>query len=514
MVYSIEAAIAYYKHPEITGLLHQVSTTRKLKFFHHAPQDPQADERVTFAAISVFQPAQEDVIPRILDEVLDNSQRYEFPFYPFWGMQSMEVFDPVTQNLIGWDIRFELDYDLQHSFAVLLPIAQFLEYFDIPIILKYSGHRSLHLIIPAESFPIDMKQDPQKEAWVKVFDLFSAIFSRISPHLTTTQVNLSKELIITAPYSLHRYHGLVSLPVPLDTAFSFKPNMADPASLTNVRWPFPDPRNSGEGMQKCIKFLQVAVQNPLRLLKQARIVFSYPRWTEYCEQNLLPSTSPTSPKIDQTLQSLIWGLPGAATLGNGDRIQAACLAMDDPAVKSHNFSGLVQQVVGWHQPIAELQHQRKLRAQLLAYWVVYDIKETLDYILTKFLQFPDIAYPVLTALRIWSTIPTSPSEKLQPLLQRLSAKLSVENLFVLLAIAEVAPSCTDCPPDFAWIPDSPFLVEKDPTTTLQILATYFSPDIVQGIINNQNDYYQLILYHLFQNKIGKLTHAVTQVFAG
>jgi hypothetical protein len=59
-----------------------------------------------------------------------------------------------------------------------------LEHFDLPVLVKYSGHRSLHVILPAEAFSSAMRSHPVHEEWMRGFDRIAAFLCRFSPALS------------------------------------------------------------------------------------------------------------------------------------------------------------------------------------------------------------------------------------------------------------------------------------------------------------------------------------------
>ena len=186
---SYQRAVRYYLRDDVSGFFWRLCQTRRLKFFHHCDSDPRGPTRARPRAISLHCVASvEELCDRIM-AATHPLPEYPYDFFPFWGMQSNRVNAPgEADHAIGWDMRFEFDYGLQDSFAVLLPIVAVLKHFGVPILAKYSGHRSLHLIIPAEAFPLSLKRRAGRQRWMAAIELLGDLFCRIAPYLIPTNI--------------------------------------------------------------------------------------------------------------------------------------------------------------------------------------------------------------------------------------------------------------------------------------------------------------------------------------
>ena len=117
---SYEDVIAYYLRDDVAEFFWRLSQSRQLKFFHHCETDPQARTRARPQAISIHCPATVGELCESVQAATDQSPDYPYAFFPFWGIQSSEVNEPGQPGqIIGWDMRFEFDFDLENSFAVL-----------------------------------------------------------------------------------------------------------------------------------------------------------------------------------------------------------------------------------------------------------------------------------------------------------------------------------------------------------------------------------------------------------
>lgn len=368
---SYEDAIAYYLRDDVAEFFWRLSQSRQLKFFHHCETDPQADRRAKPQAVAIHCPATVAELGEGIRTVADQSPDYPYAFFPFWGMQSNQVNVPGrAEQIIGWDMRFEFDFDLGDSFAVLLPVAAVMQAFEIPIVLKYSGHRSLHLIIPAESFPLSMKRNAERRTWMAAAEAIGHLCYRIAPYITTMHVGLSREMVLTAPYSVHRYYGLISLPLTLEQALDFSPAEAVLARFSGTRWVFPDTWEKGVGMENLLGVAEQARSDPQALLRVAERAFQDSIWDEFARQQNPADVPAASP-----LALLMAGAVGVHQLGHysstiQQRLRAALLAVDHPVGKTHKFSGLVDAPLGFQQPMSNYIRQRRIRAEVLSTWAM------------------------------------------------------------------------------------------------------------------------------------------------
>ncbi len=102
-------------------------------------------------------------------------------------------------------------YEIGQAVEVLEAVGAFYQ-------LKFSGHRSLHLIIPAEAFPQQVRGrplNPQLEKLHKRLDAFLRVPGRIDSPIG-----------LRAVYSTHPRSGMVSLPLYRDELAQFQPWMA------------------------------------------------------------------------------------------------------------------------------------------------------------------------------------------------------------------------------------------------------------------------------------------------
>lgn len=130
------------------------------------------------------------------------------------------------------DFVVELDYkaDWAGCFEMSRPIVKFLEELGVFFFVKFSGHCSAHIIIPAEAFP-------QRSVLPQTF----AVLNRALMNVIRRKVNQPRYIdmsfhnpnhFLRMVYSLNEKYGLVSVPVSIEQYDSFSPCLAQPDNVT------------------------------------------------------------------------------------------------------------------------------------------------------------------------------------------------------------------------------------------------------------------------------------------
>jgi hypothetical protein len=241
------------------------------------------------------------------------------------------------KDCIGWDLRFEVDLDWLSSFRALTPVVAVLEHFDLPVLVKYSGHRSLHVILPAEAFPFAMRSRPVHEEWMRGFDRIGAFLCRFSPALSKTMLGLAKDMLLTAPYSLHRYHGRVSVPLTLSQSMGFIPERARVAAFQGVSWEVGTLDRPSERMNSLLDIIRESETKTETVLELAETLFRGRRWISFAKDSV-----PGSVQDRPVLAALMVGLPGVncrftsepLTPKARQRLRLALEVIDRPETKS------------------------------------------------------------------------------------------------------------------------------------------------------------------------------------
>jgi hypothetical protein len=438
---SYETVVRYYLRDDVSDFFWRLCQTRRLKFFHHCDTDPRGPARARPRSIALHcVPTVEELRDRVVAAARPVPE-YPYDFFPFWGMQSNRVNAPgEADRVIGRDMRFEFDYGLRDSFAVLLPIVAALEHFGVPTLAKCSGHRSMHLVVPAEAFPLPLKQQADHQAWMAALELLGDLICRIAPYLIPTNIGLSKDLTVTAPYSFHRYHGLISLPLSLEQALAFDPGEAALEAFRGTAWPFPDPWCEGIEMGALLAYAGRVQDDPAAVLDLAEAVFRGRRWAEFARENVPPDIPAGS-----ALAALMAGAAGVSQANAcrqqdpdaARRLRRALVAMDDPAHKAFKFGGLVGEV-DYHHSLEQATWPRRVKAEVLSAWALDGLDAAFDRVMA--IAADDrYATPIVLAARLWSFLPETDERLTAELVEAWQAEDQCDEaarLFLAIALGE------------------------------------------------------------------------------
>jgi len=155
---------------------------------------------------------------------------------------------------IGCDFVMEADCKgWRRSFVDVRGAIEILNEFHVPHIAKFSGHRSLHVIIPREAFPGEFDGVPIARAWKSLEKKLRRFFAEYA------QVRRAHGTggLLRLPYSLNENTGLVSLPLDYEAMDDFRPWEAIPHLVEGISLGLFDV--SEEDREKTSQFLHAAL---------------------------------------------------------------------------------------------------------------------------------------------------------------------------------------------------------------------------------------------------------------
>jgi hypothetical protein len=434
---SYRDAVGFYLREDVSEVLWQMSRRRVLKFFYFADDDIKMHgTKARHLKIHCFG-TPGDLRDRI-SEVTKGIRACPFPFFPFFGMKTEANLPGHPEIPTGWDMRFEVDFNLAYSFQALIPVVAVLEHFRVPVIAKFSGHRSLHVIIPAEAFPPRMTSAPDHGEWMAAFEKLAKFLFQVAPGLVASHP--FKDLELTAPYSLHRYHGLVGLPLSASEALEFKPCRADLAAVREVSWRPDDHLRATHGIENMLPFVDQCAGRGEILRELCAEVFAGRRWEKFC-QNALPSDmDPESVEA-----RLFAGFPGQRhgsprvlkKPSQAARYWKALEVIDGPNMKNMKLYRLVASI-GFVMAFETWQQIRLSLCEFLALWV----KEGINRAFQGFMQLAcseSIRAPAGLAVRVAGNLPERKGlvvRTLKKLWDEVHGLLTPGSAFVALALAE------------------------------------------------------------------------------
>lgn len=119
-----------------------------------------------------------------------------------------------------WDFIMEADCQgWRRSFTDVRGAVEILHSHNVPFIAKFSGHRSLHLIIPREAFPEELDGKPIGSVWKRLDGSLRTLFGKKA---FVRQAHGTGG-ILRLPYSLNENLGMVSLPISYEEIDTFRP---------------------------------------------------------------------------------------------------------------------------------------------------------------------------------------------------------------------------------------------------------------------------------------------------
>ncbi|MCZ6680850.1 MAG: hypothetical protein O7E52_26785 [Candidatus Poribacteria bacterium] len=151
---------------------------------------------------------------------LNTESRKEYIFHPSYYLSlhaNLTIADGEAAK--GFDMVFESDYgNWRRCFESLLGPIQMLDDFGVFYRLKYSGARSLHVMIPFEAFPEVFNGAKVVEQWDELYRNINGYF------FNRCQMGwVDRPKVLRLAYSLNEDNGMVSLPLSRAQVDDFRP---------------------------------------------------------------------------------------------------------------------------------------------------------------------------------------------------------------------------------------------------------------------------------------------------
>ncbi len=150
-------------------------------------------------------------------------ERKDYPYFRINWERHHPAYSWDEETLWGYDFVIEKDSFLwQECFEAMLPVMDILEHFGVHYWLKYTGHHSLHLIIPAEVFP-------QTFRGIFLKDKHRAVYHRLMVFLNKRANQKYNEHDrhcppgTNMPYSINEDTGLLNYPLLREELEDFRP---------------------------------------------------------------------------------------------------------------------------------------------------------------------------------------------------------------------------------------------------------------------------------------------------
>ncbi|MBN2389678.1 MAG: HEAT repeat domain-containing protein [Anaerolineae bacterium] len=206
---------AYYTRPEILNEILQAMQRWHVSFVPgYVKQSWVYIEDAAKLRAMLMQP---------LDLMEQYPERTEYPYFRINWARHNPAHSWNKDTLRGYDFVIEKDSFLwQECFEAMLPVMDILEHFGVTYWLKYTGHHSLHLVVPAECFPREVRGVP-------LTDVHEAVYHRLMVFLNKrarqhyNEHNRHCPPGTNMPYSVNEDTGLVNIPLLREELATFRP---------------------------------------------------------------------------------------------------------------------------------------------------------------------------------------------------------------------------------------------------------------------------------------------------
>jgi hypothetical protein len=220
----------YYSRPDIQRAIFEYAKGRKITVLRHfRALYPEIKEPEDILYISLYHAERSNLWPSLHGQI---SRKFE---------NGEQVCDFVI----------EIDYkqSWETCFRATRPIIEMFLDFGVHACVKFSGHRSAHVIIPAEIFPVDKRSQGVRS------QLMQFVGSVVKHSEKLDRSFTSPAHFLRLAYSINEKTGLVSLPVRLEEFDNF---FWQDAKLEEVKviddWWGTAPADAQERMSEFLKF--------------------------------------------------------------------------------------------------------------------------------------------------------------------------------------------------------------------------------------------------------------------
>ena len=253
--------IKYYSRPEIQNAIFEAAKNREVGVqFANGGYGKRPD--ILQYPSDVLELVKQGVVAFNFSE-----ERWEDPLEIQSGMQRKDL----DKLRIGWDLVLDIDSDfLEYAIIAADLIIKALEYYNVPVTIKFSGRAGFHIAVPWEAFPDtvegvetrllfpeapkkialyleNMIEKPledellkkesldeiHKKTQIPVDKLFVDGKLNVFEILHIDTVLISSRHLFRAVYSINQKSGLISIPIEKNVVLKFDKEMAKPDNITS-----------------------------------------------------------------------------------------------------------------------------------------------------------------------------------------------------------------------------------------------------------------------------------------
>ncbi len=205
--------LEYYDREDVSSFIYRACLRRKICMFFAAEMRWSGSWRQKFLTLESPEHLKDNIVARIGNSMDDLAEDQPMRFYPSFH-EAADVLGDYKDFVLEADCR-----GWRKSFDDLYGALKILDEFEVAYRIKFSGHRSLHFMIPWEAFPEYFNGKSVKKQWRQICDRVRAYFVR---HGGLRSAHRSGGILRIA-YSLNENTGLVSLPIASGKLGDFRP---------------------------------------------------------------------------------------------------------------------------------------------------------------------------------------------------------------------------------------------------------------------------------------------------
>ncbi len=252
--------IKYYSRQEIQNAIFEAAKTREIGVQYANGGYGKRPDILQYPS-DIFELVKQGVVAFNFSE-----ERWEDPLELQAGMQKKDL----DKLRIGWDLILDIDSDfLEYSILAADLIIKALQYYNVPVTIKFSGRAGFHIAVPWEAFPDTIEgtetrllfpEAPKKIALYLENMIEKPLADELSKRETLdelqkkTQIPISKLVVdgklkvfeilhidtvlissrhlFRAVYSINQKSGLVSIPLDFKNILKFDKEMAKPENIS------------------------------------------------------------------------------------------------------------------------------------------------------------------------------------------------------------------------------------------------------------------------------------------
>lgn len=210
---TLSEILEYYDREDVKSFIYQACLDRKILLFFAPELRWSENLRGTFLTLDNPECLSNAILKSLGDSLDELAEDEPMKFYPSFHAV-LDMLDDYKDFALEADMR-----GWRRSFDDLYGALEILDRFQVAYRIKFSGHRSLHLMIPWEAFPESFNGLSVKDQWRHVCDRIRAYFVL---HGGLKSAHRPGGILRIA-YSLNENTGLVSLPIARDGLEDFRP---------------------------------------------------------------------------------------------------------------------------------------------------------------------------------------------------------------------------------------------------------------------------------------------------